>query len=221
MKNLAAAMVKAQREMENPSFDATNPHFRSKYASLLEVTGTVIPVLNRFGIAVQQWPICKTEGEKMFAGCRTVLIHESGEMQESDCLLPLDKPNAHGAGSCITYARRYALMAIAGVVGDDDDDGNSAVDSDKGKITPAAGIKDTLKPAQQRKVEGVASSIVDCFQAFDMERATAEAWKMLEEAQFDAEEKIFCWTFLDSRQRSAIKKYAQSVRSRGELATQG
>lgn len=220
MKNLAAAMVKAQKDMENPSFDAQNPHFRSKYASLVAVVEAVIPVLNKHGLAVQQWPICKAEGERLFAGCRTVLMHDSGESQESECLLPLDKANAHGAGSCITYARRYSLMAIAGVVGDEDDDANSAVDQDKGKITPSAGIKDTLTPKQQKRVEGVASSVIDCFEAYGIEAGTTTAHKIIEEAKFDAEEKIYLWTFLDSKQRASLKRYDASLH---ELhpATQG
>lgn len=217
---LAAALVKVQAEVENPAFDSTNPHFRSKYASLLAVREAVIPVFNKHGISVIQFPVCEsflakreeTIKDSWMAGCETHLIHESGETMVKQCLLPLDKLNAHGAGSCITYARRYSLMAIAGVVGDEDDDANSAVDQDKGKITPSAGIKDTLTPKEQKRVEGVASSIIDCFEAYGMEGGTASAYKMIEEAKFNAEEKIYCWTFLDSKQRASIKKFAQQER---------
>ena len=38
----------------------------------------------------------------------------------------LAKADPQGAGSAITYMRRYALMACLGVVADVDDDGNSA-----------------------------------------------------------------------------------------------
>jgi hypothetical protein len=55
--------------------------------------------------------------------------------------VPVSKPDAQGAGSALTYMRRYALAAVVGVV-QADDDGNSAsikatVVSDKAtSITP-------------------------------------------------------------------------------------
>ena len=55
----------------------------------------------------------------------TTLRHESGEQVESHFPFPELAPNrgnimqAHG--SAITYARRYALLAIYGLAGDDDD----------------------------------------------------------------------------------------------------
>ncbi len=40
--------------------------------------------------------------------------------------IPVDKANAHGVGSAITYAKRFTLSAVLGIVADDDDDGNAA-----------------------------------------------------------------------------------------------
>lgn len=41
--------------------------------------------------------------------------------------MPLDRQGgAQGMGSAITYARRYSLSAIVGVVTEEDDDGNAA-----------------------------------------------------------------------------------------------
>lgn len=40
--------------------------------------------------------------------------------------LVLQKQDPQGQGSGITYARRYAAMAILGLVADEDDDGNAA-----------------------------------------------------------------------------------------------
>ncbi|EAE2768887.1 TPA: ERF family protein, partial [Listeria monocytogenes] len=66
-----------------------------------------------------------TEENKV--GVKTILMHASGEFVEFDpFMLPLDKNTAQGAGSALTYARRYTLSAAFGIASDEDDDGNSA-----------------------------------------------------------------------------------------------
>jgi len=123
--SLAAALAVAQAEMSNPVFDAVNPHFRNKYASLSAVRDAVTPVLSRHGLSVTQlFHACEKVG---FVAIETVLIHSSGEWISSLLEMPSEKPNAQGYGSAATYAKRYGLMAITGVVGDDDDDANHAV----------------------------------------------------------------------------------------------
>src|SRR5699024_11239713 len=57
----------------------------------------------------------------------TTLVNESSEYMEFPKLsLKMDKVTAQGAGSAITYARRYAISAILGISSEDDDDGNNA-----------------------------------------------------------------------------------------------
>ena len=53
---LAAALAKAQGEMENAGKNSVNPHFKSKYADLAEILNTVRPVLSKHGLAVTQFP---------------------------------------------------------------------------------------------------------------------------------------------------------------------
>ena len=123
LSELATALAAAQCEMTNPRFDKTNPGFRSKYASLAAVRDAVIPVLAKHGIAVIQ-NLTTTDGG---IACTTMLLHKSGQSLISTLPMPSAKHDAQGLGSAATYARRYSLMAMAGVVGDDDDDGNAAV----------------------------------------------------------------------------------------------
>lgn len=123
IKNLAIALAKFQREVNNPSNTATNPFFKSKYAPLNDVLNTVRPILSKHGLSVVQAP--STEGNNITIA--TTLIHESGEYMEfPELSLKMDKVTAQGAGSAITYARRYALSAILGISSEDDDDGNIA-----------------------------------------------------------------------------------------------
>ena len=130
IKELAAALAKAQGEMHNPSFDTQNPFFKSRYASLANVRNTVIPVLSKHGLSVAQF-LC---GEETRVACETMLLHASGEWMSQTFSVPVGKHDAQGYGSAATYARRYALMALVGVVGDEDDDGNAAVGgADKGR----------------------------------------------------------------------------------------
>lgn len=123
LDQLATALAAAQAEMANPKYDKVNPGFRSKYASLAAVRDAVIPVLSRHGIAVVQ-TLHQTDGG---IACTTVLLHKSGQMLQATLPMPAAKQDAQGLGSAATYARRYQLMAMTGVVGDDDDDGNAAV----------------------------------------------------------------------------------------------
>lgn len=125
---LAAALAKAQVEMSNPAFDSQNPHFRSKFASLAAVRNAVIPVLAKHGISLTQELTLTDRG----ASCLTVLLHSSGQFMELGPLeMPASKSDAQGFGSASTYAKRYSMQAVAGVVGDEDDDGNQASGRDK------------------------------------------------------------------------------------------
>ena len=120
---IAKALAAAQAEMRNPAFDSANPHYRSQFASLASVRNAVVPVLARHGIACTQDVQTVEKG----VACFTMLWHESGEsMTFGPLVMPATKPDAQGYGSAATYARRYHLQAVAGVVGDEDDDGNQA-----------------------------------------------------------------------------------------------
>ncbi len=122
-ETLAGALAKAQGELKNPAFDSTNPHFRNKFASLASVRNAVVPILAKHGLSVIQ-NLTTVDGS---IACETILLHASGqEMRFGPLALPASKPDAQGYGSAATYARRYSLMAVAGVVGDDDDDANAA-----------------------------------------------------------------------------------------------
>ena len=133
LNEIGAALAKAQAEMSNPKFDKTNPHFRNKFASLAAVRDAVVPVLAKNGISCLQDLRNVTGG----VACSTILLHTSGQSITFGPLeMPVSKNDAQGFGSAATYARRYHLMAVANVVGDEDDDANSAT----GKPAAAVGI---------------------------------------------------------------------------------
>ena len=140
--NLAKALAEFQKEIKNPANTAINPHFNSKYAPLSEILNEIRPLLSKHGLSVIQSP--GGDGEKV--SMTTLLMHTSGEWIETDPLiLRADKPTAQGAGSGITYARRYTLSALLGISSEDDDDGNTA---SKGK--PPEESRAGQKPTGQK-----------------------------------------------------------------------
>lgn len=116
--------IAAQRELKNVPFDLKNTHFNSQYASLAAVRDAIIPVFNRHGFAVFQ----ELWGGDKGPIVKTILAHKSGESREFGTLeMPAGKQDAQGWAGAITYARRLALLSMAGVTGDYDDDGEAAV----------------------------------------------------------------------------------------------
>jgi hypothetical protein len=120
--NLAKALSIVQGKMTYAVKDSANPFFKSKYADLESVWDACRSLLAENGLCVMQFP-----GE-FIDNCMsltTILAHSSGEWIKQSMEVPVTKPDAQGAGSALTYMRRYALAAVVGVV-QADDDGNAA-----------------------------------------------------------------------------------------------
>ena len=120
IKNIAQALITFHVKVEKIPKDASNPFFKSKYASLSNILETINDALNESGLSFVQFPT----GEN---GLCTILMHAgSGEYFQAEYIMKPTKNDPQGIGSCITYQRRYALAAILGLNLDDDDDGNKA-----------------------------------------------------------------------------------------------
>jgi len=132
MKQVSAALVKAQQAFGPALKTSTNPHFKNRYADLSACVEAVIDALNANGIALIQRNIACDSGVCV----ETVFVHESGESLSSGPLhVPAAKQDPQGYGSALTYARRYSLMAACGIA-PEDDDGNAG----------AKGVQDQRKP---------------------------------------------------------------------------
>ena len=128
IKNIAIAMNAAQSQMGGAHKGANNPFFKSKYADLGAVVQAVKEPFASNGLSYVQFPIEK--GGRI--GVETILMHVSGEWLSNSFTVQLTKQDAQGAGSAITYCRRYGLQAVAGIPSDDDD-GNAAQNKSKPK----------------------------------------------------------------------------------------
>ena len=201
MKNIASALVRAQRGFAPALKTSTNPHFRSKYVDLAGCIEAVVDALNAAGIALIQ----RTSEDSTGVTVETVFVHESGEMLECGKLhVPASKQDPQGYGSALTYARRYSLMAAAGIA-PEDDDGNAASKTPAPKVS--ATKTDLVPPTRMAIVADVAAAIDERMSANDLIGAFEEYLGVT-----DVEEKTALWGMLDSKTRSSIKKHAESLK---------
>ena len=123
-KDAIAALALAQSQMKTPPKDATNPHFRNRYASLKSCIKAIKPALNNNGFALIQAAGKDEQGHYM----QTTFEHTSGGLFTSKFYLEPEKKGMQGLGSAATYAKRYGLLGLAGIEPDEeaDDDGNEA-----------------------------------------------------------------------------------------------
>ena len=121
IKNLAPALLAAQKEMGDATKGASNPFFKSTYADLNSVREAVLPALHKNGFSVLQ-PTVELNGKNYV---ETVLLHETGEFISRLTEIKNTKGDAQSEGSGISYARRYGLQSLT-CTGAVDDDGNIA-----------------------------------------------------------------------------------------------
>jgi len=122
INDLAAALAKAQGEFTPALKDSSNPFFKSKYANLCSIVKSCQEPLSKHGLCYTQ-VTTKLDGEWVLV---TKLMHTSDQWVQSITPIITAKPDIQSFGSACTYARRYALAAIAGVTTDEDDDGEAA-----------------------------------------------------------------------------------------------
>jgi hypothetical protein len=207
MKNIAAALVKAQRAFGPALKTNTNPHFRSKYADLSACVEAVIDALTANGIFLMQQTRECQDGVTV----ETVFVHESGETLSSGPLhVPAAKHDPQGYGSALTYARRYSLMAACGIA-PEDDDGNAAV---RAKDTTAQRHEALLTPVSAERetiIQLAASAAIARWKKEDAIGAYEEISGITE-----PEEKNRLWQYLktESALRAFIKKHAQELREK-------
>ena len=167
--NIAVALHKFHGLMGKVGKDATNPHFKNKYASLSNIIEATTPHLNAVGLSIIQLP-CES-------GLETMLLHTSGEYISSVSLTPCkDASNPQALGSALTYARRYALGAVLSMNIDEDDDAQRATVAPvaqpkaKAELTPSHPKWEAAKKAVS---EGT-TTVADIEKAYTLTTANAE-----------------------------------------------
>ncbi|MDH4186846.1 MAG: ERF family protein [Nitrospira sp.] len=144
INELVGAIVRAQLKLEPAKKDTLNPFFHKKYADL-PTCWEAIKSFREEGVAIVQSPM---EGPEGYVLLDTQLSHTSGQWMRSRLKIRVAKDDPQGYGSAITYARRYALGCMTGLVTEEDDDGNAA-SQPQGKSMQANKAK--FDAMQQRK----------------------------------------------------------------------
>lgn len=125
IKELAAALAKAQAEFKVADKNQKNPFFKSNYADFQSVVGSSRPSLTKNGLSVTQTITVHAEGDQSLV---TTLMHSSGEWIKSASRISPQKTDIQSFSSYITYLKRISYASLVGVVaGDEDDDGEAAV----------------------------------------------------------------------------------------------
>lgn len=184
ISKIQEALSKAQSEITGAAKDATNPHFKSQYATLASAWEAWQKAGPKHGLSIIQ-TIGNGENDRTYVTTR--LGHASGEWIQDLTPLVIGKNDMQGLGSAITYARRYALMAMVGLA-PEDDDGNKAAQSPapsapKKQLPPQSAPPE--KPAHVIEAERIVKSLKDCgsLKALDkLENDNEQALKDIQEA---------------------------------------
>ncbi len=135
INELAAALAKAQAEMESASKSSTNPFFKNKYADISSIIGASRDAMAKNGLSIVQLVIPHaTETNANGMALMTQLMHSSGQWIKSIMPLMFGKTDPQSVGSLITYYRRYSYSAMIGIVTESDDDGEKAMARDTAEI---------------------------------------------------------------------------------------
>lgn len=140
---IAKALAAASASLRNPGQDATNPHFRSKYTSLVGLIDSLRAPLAAQGIIVLQ-PVSSPVAGRVRV--ETVLLHSSGEWMSSTADLP-SGATAQSFGAAVAYLRRYALQSMLGVSGDADADDDGEAERVKAEKPAKSAVKRSLTTA--------------------------------------------------------------------------
>lgn len=157
--NLWKAMLEVEKEISILKKDESNPFYKSEYLSLPGLVKELTPVTVKNGLVVSQHPVG-------IGKVKTIVAHaESGERISSTLELPIKDQTPQGAGSAITYARRYALMAIFNIASEDDD-GNSSSGKVETKSFKPTGKSPIMKcPSCGNEHQGQYPKCLDCFKS--------------------------------------------------------
>lgn len=117
-KNLNAALFKFQGMVNQLPKDGENPHFKRKYPTLTGLMETIKKPLTECGLLVRS----RIESGKVI----TDIVHTDSGESISSVMEIQTGGTPQQVGSCITYFRRYALVAMLNLTTEDDDDGNAA-----------------------------------------------------------------------------------------------
>jgi len=123
---IAEALAKAQEEIGTVAKNSKGVY--GMFANHGDCWEAVRKILSKNGLCLVQLTAPDPRGIML----TTKLVHKTGQFFEMEMFMPARDPsNPQTYGSALTYARRYSLCSITGLVADEDDDGEHAVPKGK------------------------------------------------------------------------------------------
>ena len=108
-------------------------------------------------------------------------------------------------GASITYITRYLLVMALAICEHDALDATTGKDEPKSAKPVTKDVVDTLDEQSQNEIKSYAADIIMMIH----KDRVGEAVEYINSLELDADWKTALWSQLDSKQRSAIKKFAQ------------
>jgi len=147
---LSTALAKAQGEYTIAGLNRQNPYFKSRYADLASVVQAARPALTKYGLSVVQNIVAHEDGSSVL---HTILLHTSGQYIESRMKILPSKTDIQSISSYTTYIKRMAYASLVGVVtGDEDDDGEQAVATERATYAKGVATNVDYKPQNNEYV---------------------------------------------------------------------
>lgn len=193
INEIATALSKAQGQMKPADKNREN-YFKQKYADLLAVVDAIKKPFADNGLCYTQ----AAELEEGLISVTTRIVHNSGQWFEAVTKLPAVKNDPQAYGSAYTYAKRYGLMALAGVPSEDDD-GQAA---QEGKTT-----KRKVNPIPKEKREFIDKTASDLFRHHENNdiHGAGEVWSELEQKERD-----WVWLKIPTETQSKLKQMIEA-----------
>jgi len=108
-------------------------------------------------------------------------------------------------GASITYITRYLLVMALAICEHDALDATTGADDPKSAKPITKSVFDTLDEQSQTEIKSYAADVIMLIH----KEKVGEAVEYINSLELDADWKTALWSQLDSKQRSAIKKFAQ------------
>lgn len=137
-----------------PTLGKSAAGYGYNYTPLDDVVKAIRPLMTECGLAFVQFP---SSSEQLGVALTTRLLHESGEWMQDTMIIPLpavgkaNEAQAYGAG--LTYARRYALTSMLGIVADEDSDGAIQDESPRTTQKPRVAVDNNQRKPTDKMIK--------------------------------------------------------------------
>jgi hypothetical protein len=134
-------------------------------------------------------------------------VLSTGHSEEYRHTSTINRTSALENAETSAIGRALAALGLGGTEFASADEVANAIAQQKGTITPTSGAHDRVATARRKVIVDTATLIRDAL----AEDRDWDAYALCEDFT-DADEKVYLWTFFDSKQRSRIKKQAEAAK---------